>query len=982
MVLKTTKFLYYFLLILAMKKMAGVFFIFFLLFTIVVYATHDARVSLSGYSPQYETNDVLFKLKVENIDDSVPPVNDSITNVTLISRGVNYLAIYDPDISWSHLNLTNYIMWNGSSGFLPDSINYVKFNANLDKVDEDKTYTWTAITKDTNGYLDINTFIVAVLNDSINPSIAINYPKDYSFVKNETFIFNFGVTDGESGVDFAQNSRIGYDDNNLPTTLADVQFNLYLTKSGDSSLVGGFNPALNMTNPDVRYLDYKIFDIFDKAGNSYVDSNTHHIYVDNDYPLVKSNFDSGFRTNNRSQGFSYNISDNSFNTRGKLSFDPVVNCDFYVGSSVNVNKLYIDSVNNSIVMSDLSTTADGTYNVALKCSDNATFSTTTDSQFILDTTGPAISSINPSNGFMIKNDTMITFIAGDDAGVSSVWYEYNNTNTTLSTYSISTSTWPDGLNILRIYANDTLNNVNTVLLTYTVDNTPPVIDFIAPVLGTLTNATVLVSYNATDAFSNMISCNTTANNGTYSVDDIRSLSNAALATFSMVIPNDGSWSFHLTCSDQAGNRATNTSSVTVDVTVPYITLESPLNLVYYNDTNILFVYNASDNNAKLRECNFYVNNNFNLTNVTKLNVWWWEGSNNFSQKFANGIHNWNIECKDIVYNNGVSGTRIFTVDTIQPSIIINYNKVKLEKQLDSIITNFTVADANKQYANLNIKDVSNNVLASTNNEAQTLSLSGLSLGVGNFVINAFANDSAMNSNASSVGFDVVDTLAPIILNYTPSNGSSFSSSTTSVEVNLTTDEDANCRYTTNSSWTYVSMSDMATTGTTKHSVSASVSAGNTYSYYFACSDGTNTMSSLHYITFSVNQRGNSGGGGGGNNGGGGRRRLNNEENNIQTTPQVNTPQPGIIPKVENKGEEKLTPPEETKAETTSQENSNDNQANKGFMGMTGMTILNGVNEYKKESLLTVTVISLGMLGVWGFRKYRKYKMFKMHKPPF
>ncbi len=946
-----------------MKRVGYLLVIFILLFTISVYALHDARVTLtSPANPRYETTNVFYNFGVENRDINFPPINDPINSINILTNGVVYLDIFNSP-PWLYTNTSSSINWDNSAISAGGSQSFM-FNSFLNKVDKDESYTWTVTTNDSNGDTNVTTFTINVLNDSVNPSVTINSPVDYGFVKSGQFDFNLGVSDAETGIDTSQNSKIGYKDNNAPqNTLGVVYFNLSLSQ-GSGVLTGSFDTNTRMNVVTSPYLDFKIFEVYDKAGNPYVDSNTHHIYVDSDSPLVNVNFNSGLLTNNKAQTFSYDVSDNSFETKGKLSFAPGLKCTLSIDNNANKIYFYTNNASNSVIAPDLNLIADGNHDLNYNCVDNATYSTSVSNQFTLDTTGPSITLTAPSNGSLIRNETQLNFTVTDAlAGVSSVWYEFNNTNITLSNpYSITPLTWPDGVNNIRIYANDTLNNLNTVFYTFTVDNTPPVIQIIKP-LGELTNSTINLVFNATDDVSSSLSC-------TYVATDIFSsalgvplftVDSSNLVSKDIQVNTGGSWLISIACKDSAGNIGNAGTAADIDLTAPTVTLNTPLDNSIFNYSNLIFEYGATDTNA-VKECNLYLENNNNLTDLNSFT--------NFTQSLAEGNHNWYIRCKDSVDNLGMSGTRTLLVDTIKPNMTLNYDKLKLEKQLDSITTSYSISEINKVSSSLKVQDSGNNKLAEISTENTNLQLSGLSLGAGNFTINVYANDTVGNSDSQTLNFEVVDTLVPIILSSTPVNGSNFGSLTSNVNLTLTTDETAKCRLTTNSSLSYANMVDMGITNSKLHSEVVNVNAGNTYNYYFVCSDGSNTMNTNYNIIFSVDQAvsssSNSGGGGGG-----GSSTIRKE---LPKPLVVNTEQPKINPVVNPEQNPQETNKQNTNTEQPKTENSPS--------PLTGLSIFNGIAKYRKQALVSSAILSLGLLGSFGVVRFRRYKLSKMHRPPF
>ncbi len=98
---------------------------------------------------------------------------------------------------------------------------------------------------------------------------------------------------------------------------------------------------------------------------------------------------------------------------------------------------------------------------------------------------------------------------------------------------------------------------------------------------------------------------------------------------------------------------------------------------------------------------------------------------------------------------------------------------------------------------------------------------------------------------------VIDTTAPVRSAGSPTGTQSFG--TASVNLTLTTDEAATCKYSASSGTAYGSMSSFGTTGGTSHSQTInSLSNGSSYTYYVKCQDGSaNTNATDYSISFSV-----------------------------------------------------------------------------------------------------------------------------------
>ncbi len=141
-------------------------------------------------------------------------------------------------------------------------------------------------------------------------------------------------------------------------------------------------------------------------------------------------------------------------------------------------------------------------------------------------------------------------------------------------------------------------------------------------------------------------------------------------------------------------------------------------------------------------------------------------------------------------------------------------------------------------------------------------------------------DSELNqSNQLSVTPFEVNVVVPNAFNSTPSGG--LSAGTSEVDLSLSTEFDATCRYSQNDI-AFSLMTLMQTTGESSHVQSVTgLTNGNSYSYYIKCSDaeGDQNTDSLH-ISFNILSSSSSGGGGGGGGGGGATRPV------VDTTPPV------------------------------------------------------------------------------------------------
>ncbi len=157
-------------------------------------------------------------------------------------------------------------------------------------------------------------------------------------------------------------------------------------------------------------------------------------------------------------------------------------------------------------------------------------------------------------------------------------------------------------------------------------------------------------------------------------------------------------------------------------------------------------------------------------------------------------------------------------------------------------------------------------------------------------------------NASECQFDgggctSLDTSPPVVSLVNPTQDQVLPAGTTETPINITTDEAAVCRYSTDASLiTWDDMTQFPFSDSTNHSrIRTGLANGNTYYEYFLCEDSIpNRMTETTNLTFSVaspappsNNNGGGGGSGGGGGGGSGSGDEETEEDQETTSEQIN-----------------------------------------------------------------------------------------------
>ncbi len=104
--------------------------------------------------------------------------------------------------------------------------------------------------------------------------------------------------------------------------------------------------------------------------------------------------------------------------------------------------------------------------------------------FTVDTIKPVLSVQSPVNASTYAtNNLSLNFTASDANGMDSCWF-VNSTGSTINIASCANTTFiaSEGLQNITVYTNDSMNNVNSSQIFFSVDTIKPVIQFISPTL--------------------------------------------------------------------------------------------------------------------------------------------------------------------------------------------------------------------------------------------------------------------------------------------------------------------------------------------------------------------------------------------------------------------------------------------------------------------------------------------------------------------
>jgi hypothetical protein len=311
------------------------------------------------------------------------------------------------------------------------------------------------------------------------------------------------------------------------------------------------------------------------------------------------------------------------------------------GSGLNLTFIYLynstglyNSTNGSNVSSlysNFTGLANGVYTINASAIDNHGNRNWTETRMIiLDTVAPTISfgngattTGNYSRTWIYINVTASDTLVGLDSMNATL---YNATwqarNSTLvagsSNYTINITAISDGLYYLNVTVNDTANNINRSIQTIILDTVAPNITngSSTTLVGNYTQNWTFVNISVAEhGLSGISSINLTLYDSTWGA--VTSVANTTSFFYNFTNLADGRYYWNATTTDTAGNvnRTSSGGLIILDRTGPVITIHSPRNTTYYNNTNVTLHLSATDAAVGVISTIMYSNNS-GETNTT------------------------------------------------------------------------------------------------------------------------------------------------------------------------------------------------------------------------------------------------------------------------------------------------------------------------------------------------------------------------------
>jgi endo-1,4-beta-mannosidase len=468
----------------------------------------------------------------------ISPTNNSYTNNTI---NLNYNVTAGLDISHCELYINNLLNSTDTTVSLDITQTFAKIFSTTTA-----NYSWYIKCTDIGdniGTSEIRNFLV----DATNPNATLVLPGNNTYTNNTNVNFTATLSD-DVGIK-------NYTVNIYNSTNVLVNSTTIITTTNPLTLAVGIIVTLT---DEVYHWFYELFDL---AGNHFVTGNN-TVTLDATTPLINWTLGVANHGEFLSQNtIFFNVTSSDTNCRYIRHQYRLIGSGTWLGveyNSCTADKLFYTT----------STLSDGHYEYYSQAEDLANnINTTVYKNITLDTILPSLNITVPlSNSYWNYTSFDINYTVNDTNLAKCVWS--NNSGLTnhsiICGVNITAITWDEGLNTVKIWANDSAQNVNSKSVSFTVDTVNPLINFTYPTPNSssvITANNFIVNLSTTESNLNSIIIRL-FNSANSLVDSSVKTSNNPSVSFSGLA--DGVYFYNATMSDLAGHtNLTETRNVTI-----------------------------------------------------------------------------------------------------------------------------------------------------------------------------------------------------------------------------------------------------------------------------------------------------------------------------------------------------------------------------------------------------------------------------------
>ena len=393
----------------------------------------------------------------------------------------------------------------------------------------------------------------------------------------------------------------------------------------------------------------------------------------------------------------------------------------------------------------------------------------------VDNTPPTVNVTAPANGAIVHGSAVaISANASDTSGVQKVDFYYDSnvlvgTGTSAPfTINWDTSTVTNGTHSLYVVATDAVGNSNTsTLISVTVDNAPPTVALTNPANGAAITGVVNLAVNAADDVG--------VQKVQYYRDSSVLLGTSFSAPFGFswdsTTVTTGAHTLFAVATDTVGNTATSaTISVTVDRTLPTVSMTAPSGGALVSGTAVSLSATASDN-VGISRVDFYRDSNVLLgtDNTSPYGISW------DSNSTTSGSHTIFAVATDTAGNTRTSSGVTVTVDNTGPTVSMSA-PAHGAFVTGTLSVSATAAD-NVAMAKVEFYRDSNVLLATDTSSPYSINWNSTTVTSGAHTLYAIAQDTVGNRTTSASISITVDNTAPTVTITNPANGAQVTRNT-------------------------------------------------------------------------------------------------------------------------------------------------------------------------------------------------------------
>ena len=412
---------------------------------------------------------------------------------------------------------------------------------------------------------------------------------------------------------------------------------------------------------------------------------------------------------------------------------------------------------------------DGWHNITIVAYDAAGNEARSQIIVVVDTLEPVINVTSPLQ--QIYNETTLEFDIeiSDNIGLLNVTIILDNNlintsnNAGITYHYNKIHTLTEGRHTLTVIAKDYAGNRNVYTIEFVVDITPPDVNLsISPEDTYINSSTITIHLSAQDNFAMQTANIYVDNILQYTFD----LAGETQWNYTLRINlTEGNHNISITVIDKAGNSATASTALTIDITPPSIQILQPANGSIYNQSNIIIAAKLNDSLSGINASTITVA----VDGAPILNFTYYENNGTLiaTVRLIDGEHHVEISAEDNA-GNVARAFAAFYIDTGLPKILV-YSPIEGAIYNSSTVTlNMTVIDPTGLKRVVILVDGATHYSCNCNGTSAWNYTSLLSLTNGLHTILVSATDITNKTNTTVVTI-TIDTISPLV-EVTPQTG--------------------------------------------------------------------------------------------------------------------------------------------------------------------------------------------------------------------